>query len=210
MVCPAQVTMPTGHGKRSCADEKDTPATPHPTKKAKAPRGESRAAPSRRATTKNSASQSVAVSNAALPVAGPSNLRRSAPETEAVPVDELDSDSDTDDDDNHAHAGTGSAGKRTKLDRRTKVQVASVTRKDLLKNPCPVKGCETMLDPSTHDANRENLKLHYPSGALDVKASLPVSLEGVQDGEDGEEGDYSCPLGPCGPGVQIPRPELQE
>ncbi|OJT02554.1 hypothetical protein TRAPUB_6922 [Trametes pubescens] len=116
------------------------------------------------------ASPSVAVSNTASPVAGPPNLRRASPGTEAAAVDESDSESDTGDDDDHAHAGTGSGGKRAKRELRTKVQVASVTRKDLPKSPCPVQGCETMFDLLTHD-----LKRHYKPRARRQSVSA-VSL----------------------------------
>lgn len=62
---------------------------------------------------------------------------------------------------------------RTKRDRRTKAQVAAVTRTDLPKVSCPVESCETMFDPLTHDPNRDHPKRHYAEGALNVKASLP-------------------------------------
>ncbi|KAL1938864.1 hypothetical protein VTO73DRAFT_11244 [Trametes versicolor] len=57
--------------------------------------------------------------------------------------------------------------------RRTKAQVAAVTRTDLPKVPCPIEGYLIMFDPLTHDANRDRLKFHYPVGALDSSESLP-------------------------------------
>lgn len=169
-----QTVMPLGDGKRSREEEEDTPRTPRPSKKSKGLRSVSRTTPSRPVAENHRASRTVAVPRPASPVAGPSNLRGAVSE----PVDESDADSDTDNDEDHAHDGTGAAGIRTKRARRTKVQVAAVTRTDLQKVHCPVNGCTTMFDPLTHDANRKHLKLHYPEGALDNNASLPCLWAG--------------------------------
>lgn len=157
--------------KRLHAEFNEDPSdAPHPTKKAKAPRGKVRAAPIRRAVTKRScAGKPVAAARAAPPVAGSTNLARAA-----VDLNEPDAGDNSDDDKDPACHGT-EATKRTKRDGRTKAQVVAVTRTDLLKVSCscPVEGCETMFDSLTHDANRHHLKRHYAKGALDVKASLP-------------------------------------
>lgn len=79
----------------------------------------------------------------------------------------------SDDNKDPACHGAEATKERTKRDRRTKAQVAAVTRTDRPKVSCLVEGCETMFDPLTHDANRDHPKRHYAEGALDVKASLP-------------------------------------
>lgn len=181
----AQLRIPRGDSKRPRAEEEDRADEIRPSKKPKAPRVQSRKTPLRRAATKEDlASEALASTRAAPPVAGPSNLHSAAVRTDAEPVDESDSDSDADKNDN-PHDGTRATGNRTKRSRRTKVQVAALTRTDLPKVSCPVQGCATMFNPLTHDANRGHLKLHYPEGALDKSASLPCLWAGcmMQEGK---------------------------
>ncbi|EIW55962.1 uncharacterized protein TRAVEDRAFT_50452 [Trametes versicolor FP-101664 SS1] len=178
MVNPAQPTMQLGGGKRLRSEE-DTPRTPpRPSKKSKGPRSMSRTTPTRPVVEANRASRAVAAPRPASPVAGPSNFRGSAAETDESAVDDSDADSEVDDDSDHADDETAATGMCTKRARRTKAQVAAVTRTDLQKVHCPVDGCTTMFDPLTHDANRNHLKLHYPEGALDNNASLPCLWAG--------------------------------
>ncbi|KAL1938863.1 hypothetical protein VTO73DRAFT_11243 [Trametes versicolor] len=166
---PPEMLSAMGGPKRYHAEDEDASDAPRPAKKARTLRAETRTTSTRPATAKRVKSRArkpIAAARHASPVAGPSNIPRTAAEETNVIED-------PDDHPGHTSQGTEAMEGRTKRDRRTKAQVAAVTRTDLQTVPCPVEGCETRFDPLTHDANRDHLKGHYAEGALDAKASLP-------------------------------------
>lgn len=166
---PSEMLPAMGGPKRCHAEDEDASDAPRPAKKARTLRAETRTTSTHPATAKRVKTRvrkSIAVARAASPVAGPSNIPMAA--AEGTEFGEH-----PDDHDAHTSQGTEAMEGRTKRDRRTKAQVAAVTRTDLQKVPCPVNGCETKFDPLTHDANRDHLKGHYAEGALDAKASHP-------------------------------------